>query len=78
MSASAELVLGAVHGHGSESCCSVNGHLRASIEPVMTAQRKPSEMTRADMVFVWLQGHSPTGLHVVPGYMKLLGREGWE
>lgn len=47
MSASAEFILGAVHGHCSESCC-CQRLPRGIYEPVMTAPRKPSrgEQTR--------------------------------
>lgn len=45
MSASAELVLGAVHGPAglSPAAAAVRGNLGASIKPVLTRRRKPSE-----------------------------------
>lgn len=45
MSASAELVLGAVHGPAglSPAAAAVRGNLGASIKPVLTGRRKPSE-----------------------------------
>lgn len=71
MSASAELILGAVHGHCSESCC-CQRLPRGIYEPVMTAPRKPSERG-ADTAFVSLQGQAQARPLIIPGYLELPG-----
>lgn len=71
MSASAEFILGAVHGHCSESCCCQRLPQGIS-EPVMTARRKPSERG-AYTAFVSLQGQAQARPLIIPGYLELPG-----
>lgn len=71
MSASAEFILGAVHGHCSESCC-CQRLPRGIYEPVMTAPRKPSERG-ADAAFASLQGQARARRLIIPGYLELPG-----
>lgn len=71
MSASAEFILGAVHGHCSESCC-CQWLPRGIYEPVMTVLRKPSERG-ADTAFVSLQGQAQACPLIIPGYLELPG-----
>lgn len=60
MLASAELALGAVHGHSglSWAAASVSGNLGASIKPVLTGPREPWETAHRTRL-VLHQGHGP-------------------